>query len=94
MYLESQETKTTPGHSSILFEHFLPVGFPLWLLEAIVPLLALSREKDMTVLLLRCEGVWGGNRGTGGKLQVTRQSLGVLDAILSQPSSTFCGKIS
>lgn len=33
--LENQETETTPGHSSILFEHFLPVGFPLWWLETV-----------------------------------------------------------
>lgn len=33
--LANQETETTPGHSSILFEHFLPVAFPLWWLEGI-----------------------------------------------------------
>lgn len=28
--LESQEIEMTPGHSSILFEHLLPVAFPCW----------------------------------------------------------------
>lgn len=47
----------------------------------------------MTVLLLRHEVTWGGNRGMGEKSQVPRCSLGVLDAALSRPSSTFCGKV-
>ena len=69
--LENQETETTPGHSSILFEHFLPVGFHcggwrLWFL------CRHPRERDRTALLLRHEGVWGANGGIGGKSGVPR----------------------
>lgn len=92
MRLESQETETTPGHSSILFEHFFPVGFPLWGLEAIVLLLALSRERH-DCAFTEHEVTWGGNRGMGEKSQVPRCSLGVLDATPCRASSTFCGKV-
>lgn len=74
--LESQEVETPPGHSANLSEHFLPVGFPLWRLETIVPLLALSREEDMTVLLLRCERPGEATEGRVGNHRFQDNPLG------------------